>query len=1792
MKKIHGTYSIQPLSITDSVVAEDAQIDESKLRLSFNTADIQNNLDNFSFAFTTHANTSADPHGETLQQTILQTEDIRSGAGDIQRTINVSNPGEGDVLLNVEGDIAAVNASFSGDTNIAGVTTIGGQTHITGNVVIDGNLSVSGETTTVESNTIDYDSLLVTPSTALNRTGIIVAPDGTGFDGNSEPETVTTTVQVHDDFVSVSEGYALEIQQLSDDTLVLGLETRLVRVSADMKEILGSYSADGTSFGSMTVGTGGNLFVVTADMENSTTYISRFDNNLNFISRSSDVNNPITGEPAGSWDIYSFKYLNGKFYASLGTSIAIFDEYLYDKYTGEQSFNTFAGVSSSVELDNLLNTSGMSPYAVMPFTDSTSGNDYLCVEYNDNRVALVSSSLSLIRDNIFSSDSETFPYLYDEFQFWFLMDTRTNRLNASAGSCILYSIDVEPFIDPEFIPTSQNTNVTTTALSDDFADPSGDVYPMGIASDSDLIYYNEADMQFIRLDSSKFFVLDNYDPETGEISSDVDTHVVVGTRATAESYSSVVPLENTDILKNEGAGFFKEYQGTLYFIGDINTAHVNGSPEYIQRLDAETGLLGDAVKAERHSSNEVLYYIDPTSQNLPSVTGIDIDSEQNALVVYEKDPTYFIGFNLEDGTRFPLNQDSVDLYKARVKPVGSVTVNNSKQVVCFVYNYTDSANPVWEIRLYPATGGQATKTILINDIVADYELEMSRGAISPDGRWLYCLGYHYNPSNYTVDDIKLYCFNLEGSVNPTANSADCMVYSLTINLTLVRAVMIQGLCVTSDGRAVAAVILNRDAAPNTFYMLTDLVEVDLSNGNVLSDKVSYDSMVLGVAAAGTTVFTSIKYVSNYKNDILILDIGNNGHIATATPRSVLEVNGVTEDSGSGTEEHQDPFEIDSTADPLSSYGLDNFGAMEMTTDADGNFYFVGSAQLADCITKVDAETLASTSIRIGNTVTGDDYLFGDSGVFGVGISSDKSNIYISCSSMRDEVGPTALYRYDLNTRTCNPLKRVADYMQGSYNYGNIWPFRNIWFNSMAMDYTNNHIVMIGGTTDQPNDLGGILILDPEDYSTIKYIHVSSVHSYVSNDRGCVMLCVSPDGNYAYVVEHYTEDGGYDSPRKTALNKIPLNADTSYDPATSPNCRRTVLYGTEDADTYGYPVAIGITPEGRLFVATINGHIFELDSDTLDVVEETDLLSASEKEERYRILSMAVNSNTMLVGYENDDSNWDLENYGLRAYDISNDTLLSEATVTESVPYDGPTPSAPDMSEEPYAPDEPEEPGDVNAADIIRTITQEIEVETSIGDTFLGNLLELQTRTRGLNEAAVIVDKSGNLRLLTGGLEVGGIKGAVNNNTLTFDKGLGAASMITSNAGFIYKPSSDAQPGSKVLDIQDASGISNAFITKNGDAAVNSLTIGSSNAITEAGGGLVVPNDMAITASELKMDDSVLTFSAENKDDWRVLNRNSSISAYFDTDVVPQVELSDGLLDASNCELTKTDNLEVMGSALFRGSVSMAANTTVDGIKVGSHDHTGGEMGTVLPQTAVAGLKTFIDNINTTIKNCVNEMTTDNTESGIDAAYNSNTGKLDLSVNDFTITLSGNASGSATIQHASNTTLSVTVLDSAKLGGLSLSSSTANTDANRVLRTDANGKTSVKALFMSSPTAAGTGTLGKIYASAGNETEVKAYTPANFATQLLALGGTAKNSHTHTIVNGLTPIRGSSTFNGVSGRVIMLSSSRANTNYSVAVTPSAAPNGHLGEIWVIKGTDRFTVYNSGSATSAFDYMLLG
>lgn len=65
----------------------------------------------------------------------------------------------------------------------------------------------------------------------------------------------------------------------------------------------------------------------------------------------------------------------------------------------------------------------------------------------------------------------------------------------------------------------------------------------------------------------------------------------------------------------------------------------------------------------------------------------------------------------------------------------------------------------------------------------------------------------------------------------------------------------------------------------------------------------------------------------------------------------------------------------------------------------------------------------------------------------------------------------------------------------------------------------------------------------------------------------------------------------------------------------------------------------------------------------------------------------------------------------------------------------------------------------------------------------------------------------------------------------------------------------------------------------------------------------------------------------------------------------------------------------------------------------------------------------------------------------------------------------------------------------------------------------------------------------------------------------------------------------STFNGSTGRAITIAS-QGSTSYFVLVTPSADPGGNLGEVWVvINSATQFTVYNSGSAVTAFRYKVV-
>ena len=112
-------------------------------------------------------------------------------------------------------------------------------------------------------------------------------------------------------------------------------------------------------------------------------------------------------------------------------------------------------------------------------------------------------------------------------------------------------------------------------------------------------------------------------------------------------------------------------------------------------------------------------------------------------------------------------------------------------------------------------------------------------------------------------------------------------------------------------------------------------------------------------------------------------------------------------------------------------------------------------------------------------------------------------------------------------------------------------------------------------------------------------------------------------------------------------------------------------------------------------------------------------------------------------------------------------------------------------------------------------------------------------------------------------------------------------------------------------------------------------------------------------------------------------------------------------DVSDPTLTFT------GDATGSGTITNLGNTSIELTVVNnSHDHTASN----------------ISDFTESVQDVVGGMVSTNTESGISVTYDDANGKLDFDVNDPTITLSGDLTGSGTITNLGNVTITATVVD--------------------------------------------------------------------------------------------------------------------------------------------------------------------
>lgn len=106
-------------------------------------------------------------------------------------------------------------------------------------------------------------------------------------------------------------------------------------------------------------------------------------------------------------------------------------------------------------------------------------------------------------------------------------------------------------------------------------------------------------------------------------------------------------------------------------------------------------------------------------------------------------------------------------------------------------------------------------------------------------------------------------------------------------------------------------------------------------------------------------------------------------------------------------------------------------------------------------------------------------------------------------------------------------------------------------------------------------------------------------------------------------------------------------------------------------------------------------------------------------------------------------------------------------------------------------------------------------------------------------------------------------------------------------------------------------------------------------------------------------------------------------------------------------------LTFTGDATGSGTITDLGNTSIElTVADNSHDHTSSN----------------ISDFTESVQDVVGGMVSTNTESGISVTYDDANGKLDFDVNDPTITLSGDVTGSGTITNLGNVTITATVVD--------------------------------------------------------------------------------------------------------------------------------------------------------------------
>jgi len=142
---------------------------------------------------------------------------------------------------------------------------------------------------------------------------------------------------------------------------------------------------------------------------------------------------------------------------------------------------------------------------------------------------------------------------------------------------------------------------------------------------------------------------------------------------------------------------------------------------------------------------------------------------------------------------------------------------------------------------------------------------------------------------------------------------------------------------------------------------------------------------------------------------------------------------------------------------------------------------------------------------------------------------------------------------------------------------------------------------------------------------------------------------------------------------------------------------------------------------------------------------------------------------------------------------------------------------------------------------------------------------------------------------------------------------------------------------------------------------------------------------------------------------------------------------------------------------------------------------------------------------------------------------------------------------------------------ATITGAATTITSANLTASRALVSDASGKVAASSTITSTELGYLDGVTSNIQTQLDNRSVL---------------------THTHTVVNGQKVARYSGSFAGTGSYREIATTGFSGTSYAVNITATSNGSGNTGDIYVLKYTNYFRVYNTGTGTGTFDAIVVG